>query len=160
MQLEKTAAIAEIVSSIAIVLTLIYLAIQTQQLGVQTEQNTSALQASARQAALDADLRILAQIIERPFLYAGPPIEMPDSDFTEEELIQIAVLTVSQFRARESYWIHHEAGALDSNVWESYRTALIRRLSSDAASRYMWDLFSDQLDPGFAGEIDGLLVDE
>ena len=43
----KWSAVAEILSAIAIVLTLLYLADQTRQLKVQTEQNNDLLQAQA-----------------------------------------------------------------------------------------------------------------
>lgn len=49
MKIERLAAIAEIVSSIAIVVTLGYLAVQTQQ-------NTAAIVSNSRQQTLDAEL--------------------------------------------------------------------------------------------------------
>jgi hypothetical protein len=44
----RWSAIAEILSAIAIVITLLYLADQTRQLRVQTEQNSAALEAQSR----------------------------------------------------------------------------------------------------------------
>jgi hypothetical protein len=54
MNWTKLSAIAEIMSSVAILLTLVYLALQNQQIAFQTRQNTQALEASSRQGALDS----------------------------------------------------------------------------------------------------------
>jgi hypothetical protein len=61
MKLDKLAAVAEIVSSIAIVVTLIYLAIQTHQ-------NTAAIQGTLRQSMLTEDRKALYALIEHPSL--------------------------------------------------------------------------------------------
>ena len=59
MKLEKLSAMAELVSSVAIVVTLIYLAVQTQQTNI-------ALHAASREATMMADVTMLAAAIENP----------------------------------------------------------------------------------------------
>ena len=58
---KNRSAIAELVSSIAILATLAYLAIQTQQ-------NTQALQASVRQSMLTEDRELLYKQMDYPFM--------------------------------------------------------------------------------------------
>jgi len=84
------AAYAEIVSSIAIVLTLIYLAVQTQQMrnqtaqmAVQTEQTNNILLSSSRQATLEGDLAILELIADHPEY--GLLSRISDRELTEIE---------------------------------------------------------------------------
>ena len=62
VKLEKLSALAELVSAIAILVTLGYLAIQTQQ-------NTAAIQASVRQAMLSDDMELIHQLIDYPMLF-------------------------------------------------------------------------------------------
>ena len=59
MKLEKLAAVAEIVSSVAIVATLAYLAIQSRQ-------TTDLLLGESRQAAMAADLSLLTSTLNNP----------------------------------------------------------------------------------------------
>jgi hypothetical protein len=61
MKLEKLSAIAEILSAVAVVFTLVYLAIQTQQ-------NTAAVRANTREAALANAMEILRLQFENPDL--------------------------------------------------------------------------------------------
>ena len=74
----RWSAISEIVSSAAILLTLVYLALQTQQLAIQnqqlvtqTEQNTAAIEASSRQAYLNSDLQVLDGILAYPSVFSA-----------------------------------------------------------------------------------------
>jgi hypothetical protein len=59
MKLEKIVPLAELVSSIAVVITLIYLTIQTQQ-------THDALLASSRQATLATDVTLIAALVQNP----------------------------------------------------------------------------------------------
>lgn len=153
MKLEKISALAELVSSIAIVITLVYLA-------VQTHQNTRALQANARQASLDAELGLILKVIDNPILYEGPPLELPDTKYTEQEWIQIVAYNVALFRTRESYWIQYKNGALDSEIWDSYRSVLARDIREEEQIRWVWDLFSNQFNPEFVKEVNTYLDDK
>jgi hypothetical protein len=79
MKVEKLSAVAELVSSVAIVITLGYLAIQTQQ-------NTVAMQATVRQAMLTDDRELLFRQIEYPLLVAA---RTGDTDLSDEEFVRL-----------------------------------------------------------------------
>lgn len=66
MKIEKLSAWSEIVSSIAILLTLVYLAIQTGQNATQMQQNAEAIKASTRQQMLSTDMAFLRDIFNDP----------------------------------------------------------------------------------------------
>jgi hypothetical protein len=72
MKLEKIAPLAELISSVAIVVTLIYLAIQTQQ-------TNNALLANSRQATLMADITLISTLITNPEFaaYVNAILERP-----------------------------------------------------------------------------------
>lgn len=152
MKLEKLSALAELVSSIAIVITLVYLAVQTQQ-------NTRALQANARQASLESELEMIYKIIDHPFLYQGPPLVFPNTNYSQQELSQIAAFNVAMFRTRESYWIQYRNGALDSEIWESYRSVLAHEIRTEERLRWTWSLFSEQFNPEFVEEVNTYLAE-
>ena len=103
----KWSAIAEIIGAIAIVITLVYLSVQTRMLAVQTEQNTAALQANARQAALDTELGLIYQVLERPCLLIGPRLEKSESGLSEDQLAERVLINVANFRIRETFWLQY-----------------------------------------------------
>lgn len=154
----KWSSIAEILSSVAIVVTLIYLVIQTQQLQIQTQQNTDALLASIRQASLDTELEFLYEVVDRPFL-AGASQGYNENEFSEEQVRQYRLISVALFRMRESQWLQHKGGALDSNIWQSYRSVLLSGLKDPDRPlfRATWDEYSSAFDPGFREDIESRL---
>jgi hypothetical protein len=79
MKLEKLSAIAELVSSVAILVTLGYLA-------VETRQNTLATQATVRQAMLAEDRELLFKTMEYPFI-----LTVPIQELTPEQAYQVGV---------------------------------------------------------------------
>lgn len=75
MNLTKLSAVTEIVSSIAIVITLIYLTVQTQQ-------NTEALHANSRQATIAADIEFLTTLMDNPEIEVN--VYLPGFNITNE----------------------------------------------------------------------------
>jgi hypothetical protein len=142
MKIEKTAAIAEIVSSIAIVATLAYLAIQSQQ-------TNNMLVGNSRQAALQADLQLLSNMLNNPDAAARV------LGF-ETERVENEVLLIHFMRTREYQWLQNEAGTLDLDTLESYMAPVDFWLLSDIGAEW-WDTTQDEFDPEFAGFVNSFL---
>ena len=121
----KWSAVAEILSALAIVVTLGYLAIQTQQ-------NTAAVQASVRQSMLEADRESLYMQVQNPFL-------MRRSGLDEGERLQLIAFMTAFLRTRENFWIQYQEGVLDRDTWESYRGALAIVIFSSEFGRRVWE---------------------
>ena len=66
MNWTNVSALAEIVGSIGVVVTLVYVAMQTEQLARQTKQNTVAIVSNSRQQSLNAELQLLRMIVDYP----------------------------------------------------------------------------------------------
>lgn len=141
MRLNKIAAIAEIVSSVAIVLTLIYLTIQTQQ-------TNKALFASSREVTMLADVKWRLATANDPDLAA--PFN-PDPD--KREYQKLLNYSAAYIRIREFAWIQHEAGILDDQTWESYLSVLLNDIQTDSTFRRIWSDLSAFLTPGFVREV-------
>jgi hypothetical protein len=146
----KWSAIAEIGAALAVVITLVYLAKQTQYVAVQTEQNTAALRASVRQDMFQNDLPLLLQL----------------KDVTRESCIfdpaRLAASGVgicgswllSVFRSRENNWFQYQEGVIDQKTYSSYENALrsvftLEMLNGTA----WWPLLSAQLSPEFVAYV-------
>ena len=140
----KWSAIAEILSSVAIVATLLYLAIQTQQ-------NAAAIQSSSRQTMLMADLEVL-QMAPDELLFAKEGLTIPEMEKLQRYLIALV-------RSREFQWFQYRDGQLDREIWESYLGALRGNLSWPR-TREWWDALSaDGFDAGFVNEVNSYLSD-
>lgn len=141
MKLEKLSAVAELVSSVAIVLTLGYLAIQTQQ-------TNSALFANSRAALMSSDIDLLTTWASDPELallsVSGNPAEM-----TPAQLAQQQMLTVAFFRVREYAWFQHQDGLLDDQAWNGYLTPLVRMIREEEMQQRFWQQFAPELDEDF-----------
>lgn len=110
VNVNKLAAIAEIISSIAIVVTLVYLTIETRQ-------NTDALMANSRQAALNGDLAIMSNAMDHPDV--GRALFNASADVSDDEVRHRALL-ISFLRVREFVWAQYQAGLMDEDDWQSY----------------------------------------
>jgi len=138
----KWSAIAEVVSSVAIIATLVYLAIQTQQ-------NTAAVQAATRQAMLEQDRESLYKLIDYPFLDKR-------TDLTPEEATRVTAYITAFLRMRENHWLQYQSGVLDEETWASYRGALIGVVFSSEFGRALWHEQTDVrggFAPGFVDNI-------
>jgi hypothetical protein len=142
MKLDKTAAVAEIVSSIAIVATLAYLAIQSQQ-------TNDMLVGNSRQAALEADLQLLSNTLNNPTIASrilGFPVER----------IQNQALLIHFMRTREYQWLQYQMGTLDRDTLESYVQPVDVWLTSEVGDAW-WRENQGSFDPEFAQFINEFL---
>ena len=142
----KWSAIAEIASSIAIVATLMYLAIQTQQ-------NAGAILANSRNALIATEVALNQQVVDN----AAIRLVRSKANPTREELAQLEAWLISLVRTREHQWLQYRAGLLDESFWEAYVNALPAVLSNPI-ERAWWDFVKNEyFDREFVAEVDGLL---
>ena len=146
MNTSKLADIAEITSSIAILITLVFLVVQMQQ-------NTEAVQANSQQSALSEDLQFLYRFVDKPALSQG----RFKPQLTDDEKIQMHFTYTAFFRMRETQWLQYQNGVMDQATWESYRNAIVALLSSDRG-RIWWQRSGEtQFDLGFVAHVDDYL---
>ena len=142
MNWTKASAIAEIVSSIAIVITLFYLGAQSRQLSEQTKQNTLAVISGIRQQSLDTEVAMLLKMVD----YADEaPGGRTAADARAEGVAGIAL------RIRETQWLQLQDGLLDQATWDTYMHILLFNLSRDDLMRAYWESASNAgvFTPGF-----------
>ena len=148
MKLEKLSSLAELVSAIAIVVTLGYLVIETQQ-------NTVAVQASVRQAMLENDLELIRMIVDYPIVFTG---RTGDAELSDEELVRLHGNVLALVRVRETHWLQYQNGVLDERTWRTYQSAIPAVLSTEFM-RSWWRNRSalGRFDEGFVADVDKLL---
>lgn len=147
MNWTKASAIAEIISSVAVVITLVYLLLELQQ-------NTNALEASTRQAALDNSMQVLQTAIDYPELW----LSRTKDTLTETERIRLSAYLFQAVRRAQVAWQQYQAGALDEAGWTAVRQALIGNLDTPQPRKW-WDYYSPIFDEEFRTIVNELMED-
>ena len=121
----KWSAIAEIVSAIAILVTLLYLAVQTQE-------NTRATLSAAEQALVEREMDSLNTMLANPeiTLLFGKP------ELTSLERAKLYAYLTSFIRARESMFRQFTLGVLDEEVYAGMENVLLAMLQSEHVGNY------------------------
>lgn len=148
MKVEKVSAIAEIISSVAIVATLIYLSVQTQQ-------TNEALIANSRQTTLLADMSLINTAVSNP--EEAENAQKPIDELTTAEEGQVANVFAGMLRTREFAWLQYQSGVLDEPTFSSYMETLIRWIRDNQGYRYYWGFFSRFTNPEFAKYVNSKL---
>ena len=141
MNLQDFANIAEVVGAIAVVISLIYLAIQVKS---TTEQN----RATMEQAIADSlsDIMMVASSSD-----VGAVIERGLSDMgslNDVEKRQFAFYLSGWFRVFEQAHRQFLRGFLDAEVWSGHQAYLGALMQSDSVQRY-WDARQKVYNPKF-----------
>jgi hypothetical protein len=120
-------AVVEFLGVIVVLVTLIYLAVQTRQSGVAIIANT-------RQAILASDQEFLEAIRDDPEL----ELIRYKSELTDSEKIRLNFLYLTFARMRESNWFQYKNGVLDVDTWESYRNSMVVMYSTPNGMKW-WE---------------------
>ena len=154
----RLSSVAEIISSAAVLLTLVYLAIQTSQLteqnrqmAIQTEQNTAAIRANGRQDLLEIELDFLRLGMQYPELPATTRMSQLDfgTGMAPETRNRKILQTLILFKMREGSWEQFNNGILDPDTWEFYLSILTISLREDPIIRAVWENYEEAIDPKF-----------
>jgi hypothetical protein len=138
--------VAQILSSLGVIVTLAYIA-------VQTHQNSASIEANSRQVSINSDLEILAAAFSSDtninlLKFKNHP--------TDEEASKLETWLIMLVRSREQQWFQYRDGLLDRKTWDSYLTGLRANLSTPTTRRW-WNARSNLFDPGFAAVVDKYL---
>jgi len=142
MSLEQFAQLAEILGTVAVVVTLIYLAAQVRQ-GAQI------LWSESRQAQVAYDQGGVYKFVEYPEL--GRLFSQAEKP-TPEEKTRLLFWMIGQMRAREHEWLQYRTGALDEETWVSYRDVIYFLLGTRRA-KALWGLCSPYFNQDFVAMV-------
>jgi hypothetical protein len=153
-KLQEYALIAEIISAIAIVLSLIFVGMQVRQGSEETAANTEALNSQVREAMLNADVALISWYMDHPDLIE---FNFESSGKSKETIQRHTAYFYAFSRTRENYWKQHRNGILDAETYLSYRHTFLRLLTESDFYLELWQQSQSVLVPGFLAEINGEL---
>lgn len=149
MNWDMLSAIGQILGSVAIVITLIYLSIQTRQ-------SAGATLATTRQETFNADQRLLFSFVNDPEL----ELIRYKPDLTDEEKARLGWVFVVFARTREINWLQYQNSVLDKETWESYRSSIVAMFGNPRGKAW-WQNYAVNpglFDPQFTSEVNQLLA--
>jgi hypothetical protein len=145
--------LGELISAIAVVISLAYLA-------VQIRQNTKSVRTSTYQAILDSSRSDTQLILAHPHLERIYHVGRRDINaLTDEERPVFRMLVGQLLLTHEIMFLQHERGVIDENLWESRQTAL-RALLMRPGVRQWWTESTNRrsyYDRGFQELVDSFL---
>ena len=116
------------------------------------QQNTQAIQASASQAAANAESNVIVQALNDPEII----LILSKREVTDEEAVKLFLYLSLLLRAHEQYWEQYKLGVLDEATLNRYGTSLAAQLSFPS-SRSWWESMKQRFDPEFSTRVDRML---
>lgn len=128
MNMTDLIAWSQLVSSAAVLITLVYLAIQTRQAN-------AAIRANARQSQFELDLMSLFQLAANADL---PPKLVSTEPLDQHDQMRLTFLWMGTLRQVELMFIQYENGVLDQTTWDAQRRVIAAMLSTEK-TRTWWE---------------------
>ena len=153
MTLQDLGNLGELISAIAVVISLVYLA-------VQIRQNTKTLRASTYQAVLDSSRADNALVLVHPHLERVYRVGRRDpTALTDEERPLFRHLLAQLLLNHEALFLQHQHGTIDEDLWRRRQVAL-QAFVSQPGVRQWWAgsaLVRRNFDTGFQELVESLL---
>ena len=152
MNWDAIGAIGNIIGAFAVVVSLIYLAIQ-----IRTQNKQAKLSAFHE---MSRELRVVTVMfaskdVSDIFVRANHNYD----SITEAESIQLIVLVTNIFRAWENAFIENRDGNLDKNIWEALAREYTQ-IMSIPSFQHIWAIRKQNYEPNFQHYVDSIEAGE
>lgn len=144
MNWDAIAALAELISSIAVLITIVYLAIQVRQANISARSN-------ARATIMHSGQMELYQIINNPEIHDAMALS---EELSHEQKVKLHHWLIAFLRQREEEWLQQQDGTNDSAKGSSYKTLLLMLFGSPRVRSWWENVGNAGFDPDFVKEIE------
>ena len=150
MNWDAISAVGEVVGSIAVVVTLIYLA-------VQIRQNTKSVQSAALEGTVNTAIATRQAIFENPEMANIINRGMKNhKDLNEDELFRFRLSVQNTLWGIWNIHAQSQLTGLSSNVWEAQKPFILRMLTSPGGA-WFWHVYKIEFESSFANELEQIL---
>ncbi len=146
MNWDAIGAVGEITGAFAVVISLIYLALQIRSQNSQAK--LSALHEMSRELR-----RTTAMFANKSISDIFVRANQDYSSISEAESVQLIVLVTNLFRAWESAFLENRDGNLDENVWAALSRDYTQPMGAPSF-QHIWTLRKQNYDPSFQDYVD------
>ena len=144
MDLEALGNLGDFVGGIAVIVTLIYLALQVRQNNRQLHENSAATRAATVQSANDALIQLNITIAQSPELASYHIISAEEfENLSPVDQRRCTALHISALRVFQHLFRQYEVGLISAEEWEETRAGLVGVLRASGA-KLIWDAFRDR----------------
>jgi hypothetical protein len=146
MTIEQMGSIGEVIGGIAVVVTLIYLAIQMRQ-------NTQMMRAAAHHSVNELGVHINLALGTDP--EASRIIQLGSENYKELEphqRLMFHLIMRANFSGAEDFYIQSREGLLDTGMWDSRKLAMTRYLQQPGVQTW-WERNSDLFSTDFVKDL-------
>ena len=148
MTITELGSLGEFISSLVVLATLIYLA-------VQVRQSNRLSRAQARQSMMQVVQGELYELIDHPEVISA----MGGEPKSEEERAKVGMWLTAGLRQREFDWMQFKDGIIDEDTYRAYSGVIPILLGTEATRRW-WSLVgSSGFSPDFIAEVNRILED-
>jgi len=138
--------LAQVVSALAVVASLVYV-------GFEIRQNTEASRAATRQSIAETDFEYVGATLDPVMLVEAEAKYEAGLDLTATERFILRERQHLNFRIFENAYYQYRAGLLGEETWERYRWIISRQLELNDAATAMWERFGPSFDESFKAEV-------
>jgi len=146
ISLEQTYYIGELITTFAVVVSLIYV-------GIQVKQNTCATRSIARQSVTGSNLEWFGVAIDSKTLATAILKDSNDTPLDEHEELALRFWHIMRWRTLENAYYQYRNGLLDAGEWNGYERVIRYMPKRDKLSVATWKKVSDVFSPAFNSEI-------
>ena len=153
MSLEQLANLGEFLGGLAVIFTLIYLA-------VQIRQNTRSIRASTLATNTDAWAKMLIQIADPGTVDAYLQGSIGKPDLAPREFLQFFLMSRALFVSLENQYQQYLDGTLDEEIYLGYERSITTQLLTFRGFRRYWQQNRMEYTPQFRTHVDGIIERE
>jgi hypothetical protein len=152
MNWDAIGAIGETIGAAAVVISLLYLAVQIRDQNKQSR--LSALHDMSRELR-DVTAMFANEDMTDIFVRANHSYD----DITEAESVRLIILVTNMFRAWEDAFLENRDGHLDGSVWEALSRDYIGPMGAPSI-QHIWKLRKQNYDPEFRDYVDSMSLQD
>lgn len=146
VNLSTLSEVSQIISALAVVVSLIYV-------GGQVNQNTRATQAAMRQSIADNDITYLMTSLDNNIVATALYKQYSNKELSELEMSQLTNRQHVNFRVFENAFYQYQQGLLERETWSRYRLIIKGLLTNDSAAIKMWSYLQKSFTKSFQEEV-------
>jgi hypothetical protein len=142
--------VSQIISALAVVISLIYV-------GAQVNQNTKVTQSAMRQSLADNDITYLMSSLDNNILAIASYKYDNNLELSDLEMSQLVYMQHVNFRVFENAFFQFEHELLEPETWERSRFIIKYLLESYEPTKKMWMRFDKLFTDSFQNEVKQIL---
>jgi len=151
MKLKKLSELSQIVSSIAIIGSLIFI-------GIEVNQNTKATRASIRQSLATNDITYLSTFLNSVIIAEANAKQLNNIELTTTEFEQMVSQQYVNFMVFENAHYNYQQGFLEAELWDRYRNIIAGNMLADPHAREAWKRNQITFTKSFQNEVKHILT--